>query len=166
MNRKWSGVAFYLVLLGMLIFGIYFMNPSQRSTEEISYTKLVEMVQKNQVKSIDLKGSEALVTKKNKDVVRTNIPPVIGDSFYEQYLKGPVEKGEIALSSTPANPQGPTIASFLPTFLVMLFMGYLFFSFMRSQQGAGGRMMNFGKSKARVMDDEETKRSLLKTWRA
>lgn len=162
MNRKWSGVAFYLVLLGMLIFGIYFMNPSQRSTEEISYTKLVEMVQKNQVKSIDLKGSEALVTKKNKDVVRTNIPPVIGDSFYEQYLKGPVEKGEIALSSTPANPQGPTIASFLPTFLVMLFMGYLFFSFMRSQQGAGGRMMNFGKSKARVMDDEETKKITFK----
>lgn len=162
MNRKWSGVAFYLVLLGMLIFGIYFMNPSQRSTEEISYTKLVEMVQKNQVKSIDLKGSEALVTKKNKDVVRTNIPPVIGDSFYEQYLKGPVEKGEIALSSTPANPQGPTIASFLPTFLVMLFMGYLFFSFMRSQQGAGGRMMNFGKSKARVMDEEETKKITFK----
>lgn len=162
MNRKWSGVAFYLVLLGMLIFGIYFMNPSQRSTEEISYTKLVEMVQKNQVKSIDLKGSEALVTKKNKDVVRTNIPSVIGDSFYEQYLKGPVEKGEIALSSTPANPQGPTIASFLPTFLVMLFMGYLFFSFMRSQQGAGGRMMNFGKSKARVMDDEETKKITFK----
>ena len=162
MNRKWSGVAFYLVLLGMLIFGIYFMNPSQRSTEEISYTKLVEMVQKNQVKSIDLKGSEALVTKKNKDVVRTNIPPVIGDSFYEQYLKGPVEKGEIALSSTPANPQGPTIASFLPTFLVMLFMGYLFFSFMRSQQGAGGRMMNFGKSKARVMEDDETKKITFK----
>lgn len=162
MNRKWSGVAFYLVLLGMLIFGIYFMNPSQRSTEEISYTKLVEMVQKNQVKSIDLKGSEALVTKKNKDVVRTNIPPVIGDSFYEQYLKGPVEKGEIALSSTPANPQGPTIASFLPTFLVMLFMGYLFFSFMRSQQGAGGRMMNFGKSKARVMEDDETRKITFK----
>lgn len=158
MNRKWSGVAFYLVLLGMLIFGIYFMNPSQRSTEEISYTKLVEMVQKNQVKSIDLKGSEALVTKKNKDVVRTNIPPVIGDSFYDQYLKGSVEKGEIALSSTPANPQGPTIVSFLPTFVVMLFMGYLFFSFMRSQQGAGGRMMNFGKSKARVMEDDETKK--------
>ena len=162
MNRKWSGVAFYLVLLGMLIFGIYFMNPSQRSTEEISYTKLVEMVQKNQVKSIDLKGSEALVTKKNKDVVRTNIPPVIGDSFYDQYLKGPVEKGEIALSSTPANPQGPTIVSFLPTFVVMLFMGYLFFSFMRSQQGAGGRMMNFGKSKARVMEDDETKKITFK----
>ena len=162
MNRKWSGVAFYLVLLGMLIFGIYFMKPSQRATEEISYTKLVEMIQQDKIKSIDLKGSEALVTKKNKDVVRTNIPPVIGDSFYEQYLKGPVEKGEIALSSTPANPQGPTIASFLPTFLVMLFMGYLFFSFMRSQQGAGGRMMNFGKSKARVMDDEETKKITFK----
>ena len=38
MNRKWSGVAFYLVLLGMLIFGIYFMNPSLRATDEISYT--------------------------------------------------------------------------------------------------------------------------------
>lgn len=162
MNRKWSGVAFYLVLLGMLIFGIYFMNPSQRSTEEISYTKLVEMIQKDQIKSIDLKGSEALVTKKNKDVLRANIPPVIGDSFYDQYLKGPVEKGEIALSSTPVNPQGPTIASFLPTFVVMLFMGYLFFSFMRSQQGAGGRMMNFGKSKARVMEDDETKKITFK----
>lgn len=157
MNRKWSGVAFYLVLLGMLIFGIYFMNPSQRATEEISYTKLVEMIRKDQIKSIDLKGSEALVTKKNKDVVRTDIPPIIGDSFYEQYLKKPVERGDIALSSTPVNNQAPSLTSFLPTFVVMLFMGYLFFSFMRSQQGAGGRMMNFGKSKARVMEDEENK---------
>ena len=157
MNRKWSGVAFYLVLLGMLIFGIYFMNPSQRATEEISYTKLVEMIQQDKIKSIDLKGSEALVTKKNKDVVRTNIPPIIGDSFYEQYLKKPVERGDIALSSTPVNNQSPSLTSFLPTFVVMLFMGYLFFSFMRSQQGAGGRMMNFGKSKARVMEDEDNK---------
>ena len=157
MNRKWSGVAFYLVLLGMLIFGIYFMNPSQRATEEISYTKLVEMIQQDKIKSIDLKGSEALVTKKNKDVVRTDIPPIIGDSFYEQYLKKPVERGDIALSSTPVNNQAPSLTSFLPTFVVMLFMGYLFFSFMRSQQGAGGRMMNFGKSKARVMEDEDNK---------
>ena len=157
MNRKWSGVAFYLVLLGMLIFGIYFMNPSQRATEEISYTKLVEMIQQDKIKSIDLKGSEALVTKKNKDVVRTNIPPIIGDSFYEQYLRKPVERGDIALSSTPVNNQSPSLTSFLPTFVVMLFMGYLFFSFMRSQQGAGGRMMNFGKSKARVMEDEDNK---------
>lgn len=157
MNRKWSGVAFYLVLLGMLIFGIYFMNPSQRATEEISYTKLVEMIQQDKIKSIDLKGSEALVTKKNKDVVRTDIPPIIGDSFYEQYLREPVERGDIALSSTPVNNQAPSLTSFLPTFVVMLFMGYLFFSFMRSQQGAGGRMMNFGKSKARVMEDEENK---------
>ena len=157
MNRKWSGVAFYLVLLGMLIFGIYFMNPSQRATEEISYTKLVEMIQQDKIKSIDLKGSEALVTKKNKDVVRTDIPPIIGDSLYEQYLKKPVERGDIALSSTPVNNQSPSLTSFLPTFVVMLFMGYLFFSFMRSQQGAGGRMMNFGKSKARVMEDEDNK---------
>ena len=157
MNRRWSGVAFYLVLLGMLIFGIYFMNPSQRATEEISYTKLVEMIRKDQIKSIDLKGSEALVTKKNKDVVRTDIPPIIGDSFYEQYLREPVERGDIALSSTPANNQAPSLTSYLPTFVVMIFMGYLFFSFMRSQQGAGGRMMNFGKSKARVMEDEENK---------
>ncbi len=157
MNRKWSGVAFYLVLLGMLIFGIYFMNPSQRATEEISYTKLVEMIQQDKIKSIDLKGSEALVTKKNKDVVRTDIPPIIGDSFYEQYLRKPVERGDIALSSTPVNNQSPSLTSFLPTFVVMLFMGYLFFSFMRSQQGAGGRMMNFGKSKARVMEDEDNK---------
>ncbi len=155
MNRKWSGVAFYIVLLAMLIFGIYFINPSQRTTEEISYTDLVEAIQDKDVKSLDVKGSEALVTKKNGDVVRTNIPPIIGDAFYTNYLKEPIEKGDITLSSTPVNTQGPSLTSFLPTFVVMLFMGYLFFSFMKSQQGAGGRMMNFGKSKARVMEEDE-----------
>ncbi|MDY3117962.1 MAG: ATP-dependent zinc metalloprotease FtsH [Peptoniphilus sp.] len=155
MNRKWSGVAFYIVLLAMLIFGIYFINPSQRTTEEISYTDLVEAIQDKDVKSLDVKGSEALVTKKNGDVVRTNIPPIIGDAFYTNYLKEPIEKGDIAMSSTPVNTQGPSLTSFLPTFVVMLFMGYLFFSFMKSQQGAGGRMMNFGKSKARVMEEDE-----------
>ncbi|MDQ0509061.1 ATP-dependent zinc metalloprotease FtsH [Aedoeadaptatus ivorii] len=157
MNRKWSGVAFYLVLLAMLLFGIFYMKPSQKSSEEISYTKLIEEIDNKQVESIDVKGSEAVVSKKGDTIVRAQIPPMVWDSFYENHLKAPVEAGEITLSATPVSEGGSTIAGFLPTFLVMLFMGYIFFSIMKSQQGAGGRMMNFGKSRARVVEEKDGK---------
>lgn len=158
MNRKWSGVAFYLALLVMLIFGIYLFKPNQRGVEEISYTALVDIIDKKQVESMDLKGTEAVVTKTDKNIVRTNIPPMVWDSFYKSHLEKPVEEGTIALSATPVTENTSTVTSFLPTFVVMLFMGYLFFSFMRTQQGAGGRMMNFGKSKARMMEEEDGKK--------
>lgn len=141
----------------MLIFGIYIFKPSQRAVEEVSYTQLVEAIESKQVKSIDLKGSEAVVTKTDDEVVRSNIPAIAWDNFYQNHLEKPVEAGEIALSSVPVSDNGPSMASFLPTFIVILFMGYIFFSFMRSQQGVGGRMMNFGKSKARMMEDDGKK---------
>ena len=158
MNRKWSGVAFYLALLAMLIFGIYLFKPNQRGVEEISYTTLVNIIDEHKVKSIDLKGTEAVITKNDQDIVRTSIPPMVWDSFYKNHLQQPVEDGDITFSATPATENTTTITSFLPTFIVMLFMGYLFFSFMRTQQGAGGRMMSFGKSKARMMEEEDGKK--------
>ncbi|MDD7362783.1 MAG: ATP-dependent zinc metalloprotease FtsH [Peptoniphilus sp.] len=157
MNRKWSGVAFYLVLLAMLIFGIYFFKPPEQGVKEVSFTTLVREIDSNKVKSIEIKGSEAVVTKTDESVVRSDIPPMAWDSFYQEHLQKPIEEGKISLSSTPVSENSSSVTSFLPTFIVILFMGYIFFSFMKTQQGAGGRMMNFGKSKARMMEDDGKK---------
>ena len=99
MNRKWSGVAFYLALLAMLIFGIYLFKPNQRGVEEISYTTLVNIIDEHKVKSIDLKGTEAVITKNDQDIVRTSIPPMVWDSFYKNHLQQPVEDGDITFSA-------------------------------------------------------------------
>ncbi len=43
----------------------------------------------------------------------------------------------------------------LPTFIMLIFLGILWFSFMNQSQGGGGKVMNFGKSKAKLHKDGE-----------
>src|SRR5699024_4184291 len=50
----------------------------------------------------------------------------------------------------------------LPTLLLIFFMVILWFVFMNQSQGGGGRVMNFGKSKAKVHKDDEKTRVTFK----
>ncbi len=43
----------------------------------------------------------------------------------------------------------------LPTLLLIFFMVIIWFVFMNQSQGGGGKVMSFGKSKAKVHKDDE-----------
>lgn len=154
MNRKWGGVAFYMALLLMLLAGMRFFNPTTQSVNEISYTSFIENIKNEKVKKIDLKDSEAIVTGKDDKIHRVNIPPVAQDNLYEEYLKAPVEKGEITLVGHPVSNTSFQISSILPSLIMLGLFGFMLFTFLRNSQNSGGRMMNFGKSKARLVKDD------------
>ena len=61
-----------------------------------------------------------------------------------------------------APPQTPWFVSMLPTVLLIGFMIIIWFVFMNQSQGGGGKVMSFGKSKARVHKDDEKTRVTFK----
>ena len=61
-----------------------------------------------------------------------------------------------------AKPTTPWFIEMLPTLLLLFGMLVLWFVFMNQSQGGGGKVMNFGKSKAKVHKDDEKTRVTFK----
>ncbi|WP_255702366.1 ATP-dependent zinc metalloprotease FtsH [Peptoniphilus sp. KCTC 25270] len=155
MNRRWGGVAFYLALLLMLLAGMAFFRPSSQAVEEISYTAFIEQIENKNVSKIDLKGSQATVTLKDETVEKVNIPAMAQDGLYENHLRESVENGEISLTGHPESNTSSSMASFIPSLIMFGLLGFMLLTFIRNTQGSGGKMMSFGKSKARLIKEED-----------
>ncbi|MDO5302192.1 MAG: ATP-dependent zinc metalloprotease FtsH [Tissierellia bacterium] len=154
MNRRWGGVAFYVVMIALVLAGVTFLRPSTEGTKDLSYPQFISAIQNDTVKSVDLKGNVASVKTTDDAQHKVIIPQPATETLYEDYLKEPVEAGKITLSTQPATDTTSALYSFLPTLLILGLFGFMFVTFMRNNQNAGGRMMDFGKSKARRVDEE------------
>ena len=71
------------------------------------------------------------------------------------------KEGKLVFSGE-AKPTTPWFVEMLPTLLLLFGMLVLWFVFMNQSQGGGGKVMNFGKSKAKVHKDDEKTRVTFK----
>ena len=84
----------------------------------------------------------------------------MGDTLSKEVLNQ-AKEGKIVFGGE-AKPSAPWFVELLPTLLLIFFMVILWFVFMNQSQGGGGRVMNFGKSKAKVHKDDEKTRVTFK----
>ena len=77
-------------------------------------------------------------------------------TFYSDYLKDLVDSKQITLSSE-LEPTTPWFVSAIPTILMLLVFAVFWFVFMQQSQGGGGKVMSFGKSRARMVKEEDGK---------
>ena len=162
-NRKrgFSGLWFYVILLVVvfLAFGAFNYKPS---IQQISYSDLVQEINKGNVTEMTISDRTVEITLKHEgDVLpdaykRVASIPSIG-ILYENagvQIQAQIDAGTLKLN-TPAPEQLPWWVSFLPTlFTVGIFIAF-WIIFMRQSQG-GGKAMNFGKSTAKMTDGGET----------
>ena len=85
---------------------------------------------------------------------------VLGDKLSNEILNQ-VAENKLVLDGE-SKPQTPWFVSMLPTIFIIGFMVVIWFVFMNQSQGGGGKVMNFGKSKARVHKDDEKTRVTFK----
>ena len=92
---------------------------------------------------------------------RSYVPKeVMGDTLANEVLDQ-AKEGKIVFGGE-TKPSTPWFVELLPTLLLIFFMVILWFVFMNQSQGGGGKVMNFGKSKAKVHKDDEKTRVTFK----
>lgn len=158
MNKKFGGAGFYIVLILVLIFSIRFFGPPANVVEEKSFTEFVTELDKDNVKSVSLQNgvdSIASVKLKNDDTFRTVIPQEASDTFYKDYLKEKADAGTIDVVSSPTK-QTSFLVEWIPTLLMFAFIVFFWYRMMQ-QAGGGGKMNSFGKSKAKLINKEDSK---------
>jgi cell division protease FtsH len=85
---------------------------------------------------------------------------IMGDKLADEVLTQ-AKEGKLVFGGAP-KPSSPWFIEILPTIMVIFFMVIIWFVFMSQSQGGGGKVMNFGKSKAKVHKDDEKTRVTFK----
>lgn len=163
MSRFIRNSGFYLILFLVVVGIVQFLNGGQEATVTPSYTELRQQLKDNNVAEITGKfdGYAYLVTGKYRDIVGNE--KTKNFSLYIPYdtnvLKEITDLSEQnGFEVTWKKMPGESIwVTFLTSIVPLAIMFILFFFLFNQAQGGGGKVMNFGKSRARLYNEEKKK---------
>ncbi|MFJ7978560.1 ATP-dependent zinc metalloprotease FtsH [Peribacillus sp. NPDC096379] len=158
MNRIFRNTIFYLLIFLVIIGIVSIFNTNNEPTKEISQDQFYSQLEKGQLKSFEIqpvrnvyeirgdykKGTDKFFTYvTNSEVTQTRIYDLAE------------EKG-VAIKTIPAQ-QTSGWVTFFTSIIPFVIIFILFFFLLNQAQGGGGRVMNFGKSKAKLYNDDKKK---------
>ena len=156
MNKRWRNIGLYVLIVVVVIFvgSAFFDKPSPtKASRTLRYSDFIEAVQEKQVSRVLIspdKGTAQIVESDGNRAL-VNLAP-------DQELLQLLTDNEVDIAvqpTTQANPLQQAISSLI---FPILLLGGLFFLFRRAGSGGGGNpAMSFGKSKARLQMESETK---------
>ncbi len=114
------------------------------------YTTFISDVENNQVRQAKFEDNEILVTKTDGTKYTTVIP------LEDKDLLKDLLKKKVKVEGTPPERRSLLSQILISWFPMLLLIGVWVF-FMRQMQGGGGKAMSFGKSRARMMTQEQIK---------
>lgn len=159
MKKVTKSLAIYLVPIILIAFFVTMTQNNTLSTKYFTVNEMIVNVKKDNVKEIVARGNDIKgVLKDSKGTpFRMYMPPEMWEVFYNNYLKESVENNKIVLK-TEKDPGKPWYVDIMPTMLIIVGLGIIWFMFMNQTQNSGNsKAMNFGKSKAKLNQDSKEK---------
>ena len=163
MNRFLKGAVFYLLLFIIIIGIVQFSGTKTTQVEELEFSKVYKYLTEENISRIHFVEGTSVTGKikdSNKEFTSYIPNEVLGDKLANEILNQAAENKLVI--DGEAQPQTPWFVSMLPTVLLIGFMIIIWFIFMNQSQGGGGKVMSFGKSRARVHKDDEKTRVTFK----
>jgi len=133
-----------------MVFLFNFFNRSTGTSEIISYSEFLNAINQGQVTSVTIQGKEIYGKGINGSLLRTYIPE-------DPELIHLLRNKNVKITAKPAE-ESPWYINMLVSWFPMLFLLGVWIFFMRQMQIGGGKAMSFGKSRARLMTEPDTKR--------
>ena len=142
----------WLVIAVVLMSVFQSFAPNESSKQQTDYTQFIQDVRQGMVREVRIEGREIKGVKRTGENFLTFIP-----TLYDEHLLNDLIKHNVTVYGEP--PEEPSIITsiFISWFPMLLLIGVWIF-FMRQMQGGGGRgAMSFGKSKARLLGEDQIK---------
>ena len=153
MNSFLRNVGFYLLVIFIAITVIDYFSAKPQTIEETNYSQFLKMIDAGEVSKVTLVRNSIKGTTKDGVEFATTIPdyPIVDETLVTKLESQGIE-------ITAQNPKEPPwwttlLSSFLP---ILLLIGVWFF-IMQQTQGTGGKVMSFGKSRARMSTGDKVK---------
>ena len=162
MNKYIKSFGLYAVLFIAVLSILAAVNSNYTEPQEVSYTytDLMEKIENGDVKKVSIERSNEVsdygtVTAELSDgtKITTEVPSL---SVFSQYAQQQVLDNKLSVEIEPL-PKTSVISSILPSMILMVLAVIIFSVMFQKMQGGGGKMMSFGKSKAKVTIDDKNR---------
>lgn len=158
MRNTVKNLLVWLVLALVLMAAFNAITEKKESKKQIEYSQFIQQVNKGEIASVNIEGSvvngfQLKGLRNDKSSFITNAPTPLENGLINNLLAK-----NIRVNVIPE--EKPSIlTNLLYSMLPMLLLIGVFFYFMRSMQGGGGKggAFSFGKSRARLLDKEANK---------
>jgi cell division protease FtsH len=157
MNRKLRNTGFYLIIFLVLVGIIHFMTTQNEQPRVFSYNEFLAQLEQGNIKEVNLqfKGYTYEVTGKT---VQPSPEGVYDFQLYAPYDNGKLlerlEAQGVQVNLKPMH-QDSIWVTFLTSIIPFIIIFILFFFLLNQAQGGGGKVMNFGKSRARLYTEDK-----------
>jgi cell division protease FtsH len=149
LNQFYKNIALWLVISLMLILLFNLFNKPKPVQEKLAYSDFITAVDGGKVSGVTIQGSDVIGKFSDGKEFRTYKP---ADALLSQKL---LEKN-VAISARPEEEKFSWFSIFISWFPLILLVGVWIF-FMRQMQAGGGKAMAFGKSRAKLLTEAQTK---------
>lgn len=151
MDKTLKNIAIYVLIVLMALFAIQLTSNREAKVSELTYPQFYSKVEQGQVKTAELEVDNNIYRIKgqlNDKTAYTSTAPKEGDII--KLLND--KKVDFNVVPVPPTPWWMSLLTTL--FPIIILIAFLIF-IMNQTQGGGNRVMQFGKSKARMMSGEE-----------
>ncbi|MEE8196886.1 MAG: ATP-dependent zinc metalloprotease FtsH [Acidiferrobacterales bacterium] len=151
MNNLTKNLLLWLVIAVVLMSVFSNFGPRQPQASAMEYSQFISKVKDGQIDKVTIQGRNISGTLKSGGKFKTYAPPDPG-------LIGDLLKHGVAIDARPQDEQSLLLTIFINWFPLLLLIGVWIFFMRQMQGGVGGRgAMSFGKSKARMLTEEQNK---------
>lgn len=150
MKTNNRGILFALLLAVVMIFAFMMVGDRLTKQEEKSFSEVTELIRSNEVAELTIRGQEISGRLKGETGQHFH---TVGPSDGE-YLVKMLDETNVPHTFEQAT-EGGALNAMLPIISIGIALLLVFLVF-RQIQGASGRAMSFGKSRARLLDENES----------
>lgn len=154
MSDMAKNLILWLVIAVVLMSVFQGFSPGTNDTPTYSYSEFVRDVNQGQIREVTIDGRVITGVNRNNQQFRT-----VGPANDQKLVDELIDRG---IDARWREPESPSMLStiFISWFPMLLLIAVWIF-FMRQMQGGGGRgAMSFGKSKAKLMSEDQVKTTL------
>ncbi|KMK74507.1 ATP-dependent zinc metalloprotease FtsH [Alkalihalobacillus pseudalcaliphilus] len=156
MNRIFRNTIFYLLIFLVIIAIVGLFSGDQNNTKPITFDEFVTHLENNNINNLTVKPERSvyLVTGELRQAAE-------GDENFQTHVL-PTEQNAELLTAAPSYTVEPADetsgwVTFFTGIIPFIIIFILFFFLLSQAQGGGSRVMNFGKSKAKMVNDDKKK---------
>ena len=149
MNPFYKNLALWLVISLMVILLFNIFNQTPQSSHEITYSEFLTSVENGEVAQVIIQGDNITGTTRNGKPFRTQTPR-------DPDLVPTLRKHGVDIQAKPEE-GSPWYMTVLISWFPMLLLIAVWIFFMRQMQVGGGKAMSFGKSRARLLNENSRK---------
>ena len=152
MNQFYKNISLWLVICLMMILLFNMFNKPRPTVEKLNFSDFIAQVDAGRITSVVIQGNDIYGKLDGKDGKEFHTYKPISDADLTKKL---LEK-KVAITAKPDEEKMSWFSIFVSWFPFLLLIAVWIF-FMRQMQSGGGKAMSFGKSRAKLLTENQAK---------